>query len=327
MKRSVLKLSAFLLAAAAGLVTPLASHAQEAYPSKPIRLVLPFPPGGVTDLLARAVAEKLAPRLGQPVVVDNKPGAGTVLASDLVARAPADGYTLLMAASSLGTAPLIYEKVSYDAVKSFTPVTQVASVVHVLVVNPQMPVNSVKELIAYAKANPGKVNYSSTGTGTSTHLEGELLKSMADIYMVHIPYRGSGPALIDLVSGQVSVMIDAYGSSSPFIKAGKLRALAVTTAKRSQSVPELPTMHESGLPGYEAMPWLGLVAPAGTPQPVVDRLHREVAKVLEDPEIRTKFKGWGLDIIGNTPAEFASFIQRDIKQWERVIKGANIKAD
>jgi tripartite-type tricarboxylate transporter receptor subunit TctC len=326
MKRTFLKLCASLLAAA-GLSAPLSAHAQDAYPNKPVRMVLPFPPGGVTDLLARAVAEKLAPRLGQPVIVDNKPGAGTVLASDLVARAPADGYTLLMAASSLGTAPLIYEKVGYDAIKSFTPVTQVASVVHVLVVNPQVPVNSVKELIAYAKANPGKVNYSSTGTGTSTHLEGELLKSMAGIYMVHIPYRGSGPALIDLVSGQVSVMIDAYGSSSPFIKAGKLRALAVTTAKRSQSVPELPTMHESGLPGYEAMPWLGLVAPAGTPQPVVDRLHREVAKVLEDPEIRAKFKGWGLDIIGNTPAEFASFIQRDIRQWERVIKGANIKAD
>lgn len=325
--KSVLKLSAAVLAAAMALTVPLAASAQESFPSKPVRMVLPFPPGGVTDLLARALAEKLAPRLGQPVIVDNKPGAGTVLASDMVARAPADGHTLLLAASSLGTAPLLYEKVGHDPIKSFAPVTQVASVVHVLVVNPQLPVKSVKELIAYAKANPGRLNYSSTGTGTSTHLEGELFKSMAGVYMVHIPYRGSGPALVDLVSGQVNVMFDAYGSSGQFIKSGKLRALAVTTAKRSQSVPDLPTMQESGLPGYEAMPWLGLVAPAGTPQPVIDRLHQEVAKVLEDPEIRSKFKGWGLDIIGNTPKEFASFLQRDIQQWEKVIRGANIKAD
>lgn len=323
----LLKLSTLAVAAATTLLPPGAALAQDAYPNKPVRMVLPFPPGGVTDLLARALAEKLAPRLGQPVIVDNKPGAGTVLASDLVARAPADGYTLLLAASSLGTAPLVYDKVSYDAVKSFTPVTQVASVVHVLVVNPSLPVKSVKELIAYAKAHPGKLNYSSTGSGTSTHLEGELLKSMAAMYMVHIPYRGSGPALTDLVAGQVNVMIDAYGSSGPFIKAGKLRALAVTTARRSPSVPELPTVAESGLPGYEAMPWLGLVAPAGTPQPVVDRLYREVAKVLEEPEIRERFKGWGLDIIGNSPADFASFLRRDIAQWGKVIAGAGIKAD
>lgn len=323
--KSIIKLCALVLAAAATFMATSAS-AQD-YPNKPIRMVLPFPPGGVTDLLARALAEKLAPRLGQPVIVDNKPGAGTVLASDFVARAPADGYTLLMAASSLGTAPLIYEKISYDAIKSFTPVTQVASVVHVVVVNPALPVKSIQELIAYAKANPGKLNYSSTGTGTSTHLEGELLKSMAGVYMVHIPYRGSGPALTDLVGGQVSVMIDALGSSGPFIRAGKLRPLAVTTARRSQSIPELPTVAESGLPGYEAMPWLGLVAPAGTPQLVVDRFHREVIKVLEDPEIRERFKGWGLDIIGNTPAEFSSFLRRDVDQWARVIKSANIKAD
>lgn len=325
--KTLLKLSALALTLATSLLAPSAASAQEAWPSRPIKMVLPFPPGGVTDLLARALAEKLAPRLGQPVVVENKPGAGTVLASDLVARAPADGYTFLMAASSLGTAPLIYDKVNYDAIKSFTPVTQVASVVHVLVVNPQLPVRSVQELIAHAKANPGKLNYSSTGTGTSTHLEGELFKSMAGVYMVHIPYRGSGPALTDLVAGQVNVMFDALGSSGPFMKAGKLRALAVTTARRSQSIPELPTVAESGVPGYEAMPWLGLVAPAGTPKPIVDRVHREVAQVLQEPEIRERFKGWGLDIIGNTPAEFASFIQRDVKQWERVIRGANIKAD
>ncbi|MDA7416938.1 tripartite tricarboxylate transporter substrate binding protein [Xenophilus arseniciresistens] len=316
------------LAAAATLAFPLAGLAQEAaYPSKPIRMVLPFPPGGVTDLLARALGEKLSQRLGQPVIVDNKAGAGTVLASDLVARAPADGYTVLLAASSLGTAPLLYDKVSYDAVKSFAPITLVASVVHVLVVNPQQPFRNVAELVAYAKANPGKLNYSSTGTGTSTHLEGELFKSMAQTFMVHIPYKGSGPALTDLVAGQVQVMFDAWGSSGPFVKSGKLRALAVTTARRSQSVPELPTVAESGVPGFDAMPWLGLVAPAGTPQPVVDRLHREVVEILKEPEMRERFKGWGLDIVGNTPTEFASFIRRDIDQWAKVIQGAKIKAD
>lgn len=326
MKSSFKKLAAGLVAAVA-LVGTGAALAQDSYPSKPIRMVLPFPPGGVTDLLARALAEKLAPRLGQPVIVDNKPGAGTVLASDLVAKAPADGYTLLLAASSLGTAPLIYEKVSYDPIKSFTPVTQVASVVHVLVVNPSLPVKSVKELVDYAKANPGKLNYSSTGTGTSTHLEGELFKSMANVYMVHIPYRGSGPALTELVGGQVNVMFDALGSSGPFIRANKLRALAVTTASRSPSIPELPTVAESGLPGYEAMPWLGLVAPAGTPAPVVDRIYKEVHKILQEPEVRERFKGWGLDIIGNSPTEFASFIRRDVDQWTKVIRSAGIKAD
>ncbi|MGO4393948.1 tripartite tricarboxylate transporter substrate binding protein [Variovorax sp. M-6] len=327
MKTFLMKtVSATVLAVAASLLAPAAALAQ-AYPEKPIRMVLPFPPGGVTDILARALAEKLSPRLGQPVIVDNKPGAGTVLASDFVARAPADGYTLLLAASSLGTAPLLYDKVGYDAIKSFAPVTQVASVVHVLVVNQELPVKSVAELVAYAKQNPGKLNYASTGTGTSTHLEGELFKSMAKAYMVHIPYKGSGPALTDVVGGQVSVMIDALGSSGPFIKSGKLRALAVTTAKRSQSIPDLPTVAESGLPGYEAMPWLGLMAPAGTPQPVIDRLHREIVEVLKEPELRERFKGWGLDIIGNTPAEFASFLRRDIDQWARVISSAKIKAD
>lgn len=327
MARKLLTTLAAALAATAALALPSAALAQDGYPNKPIRMVLPFPPGGVTDLLARALADKLGPRLGQPVIVDNKPGAGTVLASDLVAKAPADGYTLLMAASSLGTAPLIYDKVGYDAIKSFTPVTQVASVVHVLVVNPKLPVKSVKDLVEYARANPGKLNYSSTGTGTSTHLEGELFKSMANVYMVHIPYKGSGPALTDLVGGQVNVMFDALGSSGPFIKSDKLRALAVTTAKRSESIPELPTVAESGVPGYEAMPWLGLVAPAGTPPAVVERVHQEVAKILQEPDIKERFKGWGLDIIGNTPAEFASFIRRDVDQWARVIKKANIKAD
>jgi tripartite-type tricarboxylate transporter receptor subunit TctC len=290
-------------------------------------MVAPFPPGGAADIMARALADKLSPRLGQTVVVDNRPGAGTMLASDIVARAPADGYTILLAASSLGTAPLIFDKPNYDAIKSFAPITQVASVVHVLEVNPSLPVKNVAELIDYLKTNPGKVNYGSTGIGTSTHLEAELFKSMAGVSMAHIPYKGSTPALTDLLGGQLGVMIDALGSSVPFIKDGKLRALAVTTAKRSPSIPELPTVAESGLPGYEAMPWLGFVAPAGTPQPVIDRLYRETAEVLKDPDLREKFKGWGFDIIGNMPDEFKVFLRKDIDQWARVIGTAKIKAE
>lgn len=289
---AVLGVAAIAAVATGALVAPTASLAQD-YPSKPIRMVLPFPPGGVTDLLARALAEKLAQRLGQPVIVDNRPGAGTVLASDIVARAPADGYTLLMAASSVGTAPLLYDKVTYDAIRSFTPITQVASVVHLLEVRESLPIKSVAELIAYAREHPGKLNYGSTGTGTSTHLEAELFKNMANIDMTHIPYKGSAPALIDLVAGQTDVMIDAWGSSGPFVKAGKLRALAVTTAQRSESVPDLPTVAESGLPGYEAMPWLGLMAPAGTPAAVVNRIHQNVVEILKEPAMRERFRGWG----------------------------------
>lgn len=321
-------MAAMLCAAACliGLAAPITARAQD-FPAKPIRLVLPFPPGGVTDLLARALSEKLAQRLGQPVIVDNRPGAGTTLASDIVARAPADGYTLLMPASSIGTAPLLYDKVNYDPVKSFAPITQVASVVHVLEVNSKLPVKTVAELIEYARRNPGKLNYGSTGSGTSTHLEMELFKSMANVFVLHIPYKGSGPALVDLVAGQLDVMFDAWGSSGPFVRSNKLRALAVTTARRSTAVPDLPTVAESGLPGYEAMPWLGLMAPAGTPAPVVNRIHREVAEILKEPEIQEKFKGWGLDIIGNSPMEFATFLRKDIAQWDKVIQSAKIKAD
>ena len=318
--------TAMLATATIASLAPGLALAQD-YPTKPVRMVLPFPPGGVTDLLARALAEKMAVRLGQPVIVDNRPGAGTVLASDTVARAPADGHTLLLAASSIGTAPLLYDKVNYDAIKSFAPVTQVASVVHILAVNPKLPVKNVGELLAYARQNPGKLNYGSTGMGTSTHLEMELFKNMGNAFLVHIPYKGSGPALIDMVAGQLDVMFDAWGSSGPFVKSGKLRALAVTTAQRSAALPDLPTVAESGLKGYEAMPWLGLMAPAGTPAPAIHRIHREVAEILKEPEMQEKFKTWGLDIIGNTPAEFATFLRKDIAQWERVIKSASIKAD
>ena len=306
------------------LSVPLRTRA-ETYPARPVRIVLPFPPGGATDLLARALAERLTQRLNQPFLVENKPGAGTVLASEHVARSAPDGYTILLAASSIGYAQVLYDKADYDPIKSFVPIIQATSVIHVLSVHPSVPAQNVKELIAYLKTQPGKVNYGSTGAGTSTHLETELFKSMAGVDMVHVPYKGSAPALVDAVAGQTTVIFDPWASSGPYIKAGRLRALAVTTARRSPSLPDLPTVAESGVPGYDAMPWLGFMAPAGTPQAIVKVLHGEIAQILGEPELRAKCEGWGLDIIANSPEAFAAFLKEDIAKWGGVIRQADVK--
>ncbi len=315
------------LAAALAAAALCGSAWAQTYPSKPITLVVPFSPGGATDIMSRLLAERLNKRLGQTVLVENKPGAGTMIASEYVAKAPADGYTLLIAASSLGIAPSLYKKVNYDPIKDFTPVSQVASVVHVLVVHPTMPVKNVGELITWLKANPTKANYGSVGAGTSTHLEAELFNSVAGVKMEHIPYKGSAPALTDMIGGQLQVMFDAYASSGPFIKDGRVRLLAVTTAQRSKSLPDTPTVSESGLPGYEAMPWLGVVAPAGTPAPVVNKLYAELHEVLKEPEVQEKFRSLGLDIIGSKPDEFSAFLKKDIVKWAKVIKDSGAKAD
>lgn len=299
----------------------------QTYPSKPVTIVVPFSPGGATDIMARSLAERMATRLGQPVIVENKPGAGTVIASDYVARATPDGHTLLLAASSLGIAPALYKKVGYDPIKDFTPVTQVASVVHVLEVHPSVPANNVAELVAWLKANPSKGSYGSVGAGTSTHLESELFKTMAGAPMEHVPYKGSAPALMDLVGGNINVMFDAYASSKPFINDRKVRLLAVTTARRSKLLPDTPTVAESGLPGYEAMPWLGLVAPTGTPAPAVHKLHATLQDVLKEQAIQEKFASLGLEIIGNTPEEFAAFLKKDIAKWGKVVKESGAKVD
>ena len=313
------------VAVAAAAVCGVA-HAQ-GYPSKPVTVVVPFSPGGATDIMARTLAERLNKRLGQPVIVENKPGAGTMIASEYVAKAPADGHTVLMAASSLGIAPSLYSKVNYDPVKSFAPISLVASVVHVLEVHPSVPVKSVGELITWLKANPGKANYGSVGAGTSTHLESELFNTMAGVKMVHVPYKGSAPALTDLVGGSLQVMFDAWASSGPFVKDGRTRLLAVTTAQRSKILPDVPTVAESGLPGYEAMPWLGLLAPAGTPDAVVKKFHDELMEVLKEQAVQDKFHSLGLDIIGNTPQEFADFIKKDITKWAKVIQETGAKAN
>lgn len=301
--------------------------AAQAYPTKPVTIVVPFAPGGAADTMARQLAERLHKRLGQPVIVESKPGAGTMIASEYVAKAAPDGHTVLLAASSLGIAPALYSKVNYDPVKDFTPISQVASVVHVLEVHPSLPVKSVAELIAWLKANPGKANYGSVGAGTSTHLESELFNTMVGVKMTHVPYKGSAPALMDLVGGNLQVMFDAWASSGPFVRDGKTRLLAVTTAQRSKILPDVPTVAESGLPGYEAMPWLGFVAPAGTPAAAVNRFHAELTEVLKEPEVQERFRNLGLDIIGNTPEQFAEFIKKDIVKWAKVVKDSGAKAD
>ena len=302
------------------------AHAQ-GYPSKPVTIIVPFSPGGATDIMARTLAEPLSKRMGQPVIVENKPGAGTMIASELVAKAAPDGHTVLLAASSLGIAPALYSKVNYDPVKDFTPISLVASVVHVLSVHHSVPAKNVAELICWVMANPAKANYGSVGAGTSTHLESELFNTMAGVKMEHVPYKGSAPALLDLVGGNLPVMFDAYASSGPFIRDNKIRLLAVTTAQRSKLLPDTPTVAESGLPGYEAMPWLGFVAPAGTPAPAVNKFHAELMEVLKETAVQEKFRALGLDIIGNNPKEFGEFIKKDIVKWAKVVKDSGAKAD
>lgn len=297
------------------------------YPSKPVTIVVPFSPGGATDIMSRTLAERLKARLGQPVIVENKPGAGTMIASEHVAKAVPDGHTVLLAASSLGIAPALYSKVNYDPIKDFTPISLVASVVHVLSVHPSVPAKNVGELVNWAKANPSKANYGSVGAGTSTHLESELFNTMAGTKMEHVPYKGSAPALLDLVGGNINVMFDAYASSKPFINDNKIRLLAVTTAQRSKLLPNVPTVAESGLPGYEAMPWLGFVAPAHTPAAVVNKFHSELMEVLKEPAVQEKFQSLGLEIIGNKPAEFSAFLKNDIVKWAKVVKDSGAKAD
>jgi tripartite-type tricarboxylate transporter receptor subunit TctC len=318
---AVAGITAIALAHPAGAQAP-------AYPTKPIRLVVPFPPGGATDILARAVAQKLTEAWGQSVVVDNRPGAGGNIGSELVAKAAPDGYTLEM--GTVGTHAInasLYAKMPYDHVKDFAPVILVAAVPNVLVVNPAVPVNSVQELIAYAKANPGKLNFASSGSGTSIHLSGELFKVMAGVQMTHVPYKGSAPALQDLLGGQVQLMFDNLPPSLPQIKAGKLRALGVTSTARSPALPDVPTIAESGLPGFEASSWFGVLAPAGTASTIIAKLNAEIAKWLASPEAKEKLVAIGANGAGGTPEDFARHIQTETAKWAKVVKESGAKVD
>ncbi len=323
-----LRLAIAAAAAFAALSAAPFAGAQATYPTKPLRIVVPFPAGGTTDILARAVAQKLSETLGQPAVVDNRPGAGGNIGAELVAKAPPDGHTLLM--GTVGTHAInasLYAKMPYDHVRDFAPIILVAGVPNVLVVHPSVPVNNVQELIAYAKANPGKLNFASSGSGTSIHLSGELFKTMAGVQMAHVPYKGSAPAVTDLLGGQVQLMFDNLPSALPHIKAGKLKALAVTSATRAATLPDVPTIAESGLAGFDATSWFGLLAPAGTPQPIIARLNSEVAKWLASAEAKEKMAALGANPTGHATDEFVRHIAAETSKWAKVVKESGAKVD
>jgi tripartite-type tricarboxylate transporter receptor subunit TctC len=308
------------LAAACALAQP--------YPNKPIRMVVPYPPGGTTDILARDVGQVLTNVLGQSVVIDNRPGAAGNIGTDIVAKAAPDGYTLLM--GTVNTHAInagLYSKLPYDHIKDFTPVILVARVSNVLEVNPNVPVHTVADLIKLAKENPGKLNFASSGSGTSIHMSGELFKTMAGVDMVHVPYKGSAPAVADLVGGQVQLMFDNLPSSLQQIKGGKLRAIAVTSAQRSPALPDIPTIAESGLPGFEATSWFGVLAPAGTPPAIVNRLNAEIAKWLQSDSGKAQLLEQGALSAGGTPDEFAAYIRAETEKWAKVVKLSGAKVD
>jgi tripartite-type tricarboxylate transporter receptor subunit TctC len=294
------------------------------YPVKPVRIVVPSSAGGGTDIIARVLAPELSKRLGQQVVVDNRPGAGTMIGMEMVARAPADGYTLLMGLSTLAINSALYKKVPYDPVKDFAPITLATTSASILVVHPSLPVKTLKELIAFARARPGQLNYASAGTGTYPHMTYELFLSMAKIKMVHIPYKGTGPAMIDMIGGQVASMAATVITGMPHIRSGRLRALGITSLKRSPAAPDIPTVSEAGLPGFESLQWYGLLAPANTPKEIVNRLNREMVQILQMPDIQKRFATDAVDTVGNSPEEFARHIRAELDKWEKVAREAGI---
>lgn len=315
------------------LTSAMGAVAQTTWPTRPVKIVVPFAPGGTTDILARAIAPELSKAFGQPFTIDNRAGAGGNLGADIVAKSPADGYTLLM--GTVGTHGInraLYPKLSFDPIKDFSPITLVAGVPNVMVMNADkaktMGIATVPDFIRYAKANPGKLNMASSGNGTSIHLAGELFKSQAGVFMLHFPYRGSGPALQDLLAGTMDVMFDNLPSAMPHIKSGRLKAFAVTSAQRSGAVPELPTIAEAAhLKGFDASSWFGLLAPAGTPADIVSRIQQEVAKSLATPGMKEKMLAQGAIPGGNTPVEFAQMIDSEHKKWAQVVKVSGAKVD
>jgi tripartite-type tricarboxylate transporter receptor subunit TctC len=310
--------------AAAG---PVGLAQAQGYPGKPIRIVVPFPPGGGTDIVARILTQKLSESFGANFVIDNRAGAGGSIGTEMVAKAPPDGYTLGIVSGSHAINPSLYSKLPFDAVRDFAPVTMLVSGPGLLVVHPSLPVKTVKELIALAKGKPGQLNYASAGNGTPPHLAGELFKSMAGVDLVHVPYKGNTPAFVDLISGQVSLSFPTIPSALPHVQAGRLRALAVTSRKRSAVMPQLPTIAESGLPGYDTSSWFGMLAPAGTPREIVRKLQQESAKVLQLRDVREKLLSQGLEPVGSTPEEFAATIESEIAKWAKVVKASGARVE
>ena len=311
----------------AGLLGGTSALAQ-AYPTKPVTIIVPFAAGGTTDILARIIGQALTAELGQSVVVDNRAGAGGNIGGQAAAKAAPDGHTLFM--GTVGTHAInasLYKKMPFDPVKDFAPLTRVANVPNLLVANPAQPYKSVKDLIAYAKANPGKVNFGSSGNGSSIHLSGELFKSLAKVDMQHVPYKGSAPAVTDLLGNQIDIMFDNMPSAIQHVRSGKLAPLAVTTAKRSPELPNVPTIAEAGVPGYEATSWFGMFAPAGTPAPVLAKLNAAIVKLLAQPDVKKKINEQGAEVYSETPEQFAAFIQAESVKWGKVVKESGASLD
>jgi tripartite-type tricarboxylate transporter receptor subunit TctC len=315
-----------LIALAAAVLAATAAQAQP-YPAKPVRLIVPSVAGGGTDISARLIAPKMGEILGQQVVVENRAGAAMIIGGELVARAQPDGYTLLMGISTLTINPSIHKKMPFDVLRDFAPVSQVVSQPNILVVHPSVPVKTTRELIAFTRKNPNQLNYGSAGVGSNPHLTMELFLNMASIKMVHVPYKGLAPAMVDTIAGHLTVMMSTMLTGIPYARDGRLRALAVSGAQRSRVLPELPTIAESALPGYDAVQWYGVLAPAGTPREIVVKLHDAVTRTLRDAGVRERFLADGADIVGSTPEEFSAYIASETAKWARVIKSAGIKPE
>jgi tripartite-type tricarboxylate transporter receptor subunit TctC len=319
---AVLALALFI----AAFALPRSAVAED-WPSRPVTLIVPFPPGGTTDILARIVGQALSARLGQSVIVENVGGAGGTLGASQAAKAAPDGYTIFMATIAHTMAPGIYKSLPYDFEKDFDPITVIAYVPNIVIVNLAVPAKTIGELIVYIRANPGKVNYGSAGIGSTEHMSGELMAAMANLKMVHVPYKGGAPMMADLIAGHIEMSIETSGSATPHIKAGTVRALAVSTAKRSPAFPDLPTLAEAGLTGYDVKTWYGLLAPHGTPDAIRDRLYKELSEILRSPDIVERLAGIGADPGGDTPAEFANFIQSETDKWIKLAKDAHISVE
>jgi len=313
---------ALLLALSFNLV-----QGQEAWPSRPIRFILPFPPGGGTDILGRLIAERLSASLGQPVVTENRGGAGGNVGAEAAARSSPDGYTIVLVAPSLAISPTLYSKINYDPVKDFAPVSLVATVPNVMITQASLPVQSLQEFIAFAKAKPGALNFGSGGAGTSNHLAGELFNIVTGAKLVHIPYKGVNLAMQDVLAGNVHLVFIGIPAAAPHIKAGKLRALALVAPQRSSALPDVPTVAEAGLRDFEVTTWYGVLAPAGTPRSVISRLNAELVKIMHSPDLKEKLAATGTDPLTSTPEEFAAYIQREIVKWGEVVRKAGVKAD
>jgi tripartite-type tricarboxylate transporter receptor subunit TctC len=306
---------------------PSASSAQT-YPTKPVRMLVGFPPGGSTDIMARLISPGLSETFRQQFVIDNRPGANSNIAAELAARAPADGYTLLVVSASFSTNVSLYPKMAYDPLRDFAPITRIAAVHNVLVVHPSLPVKTVKEFVALAKARRGEIVFASSGSGSTSHLAAELLKtSVGGLDTIHVPYRGVAPAIVDLVSGQVHALVSTMPSATPHVKSGRVRALAVASARRAQTMPQIPTFQEAGFPGFEASAWNAVLAPAGTPEEIIRRLNAAIVKIVHTPDVKEKLEAQGAEAVGDSPAQFGNYLKAEVAKWANVVKLSGAKLE